>query len=266
MNRIDATFAKLAEANQSAFIAYVCAGDPTLDATPVIADALIEAGTDLLELGVPFSDPMADGTVNQQASERALAAGATVGGVFDAVRKIREKHDTPIVLYAYMNPTCNYGFERFIADATAAGVDGLLLLDLPPEEQAASPEFSSCGDLKMIRLIAPTSGKERIAKIAEQAEGFIYYVSHEGVTGAREELAADLETQVESIKSVASVPVVVGFGISKPEQSAAVAKVADGVIVGSAIVKKVAELGDSPELADGIRDLVAPLAAATKSA
>lgn len=264
MNRIDATFAKLAEANQSAFVAYVCAGDPNLEATPKIADALIEAGTDVLELGVPFSDPMADGTVNQLASERALEAGATVGGVLDAVRKIREKHETPIVLYMYMNPACNYGFDRFIADASEAGVDGLLLLDLPPEEQEASPEFSSCGDLKMIRLIAPTSGKERIAKIAEQAEGFIYYVSHEGVTGARAELAGDLETQVESIKAVAKVPVVVGFGISKPDQSAAVAKVADGVVVGSAIVKRIAELGDSPDLADGVRELVTPLAAATK--
>lgn len=265
MNRIDAKFAELKEAGKSAFVAYICAGDPSLEATHKLALQMENDGVDILELGAPFSDPMADGPVNQQAAERALAAGTTTEGVLDLVRRIRETSQIPIVLYVYMNPIYLYGFEKYLADAAAAGVDGLLLLDLPPEEQAANPEIVSNDDLAFIRLIAPTSGKERIAEIAKHAEGFIYYVSREGVTGVRDDLAEDLEEQVNAIQTVATAPVVVGFGISKPDQARAVAEVADGVVVGSAIVKTIAEFGDSPELVEKVSALVKPLVDATKS-
>lgn len=265
MNRIDATFAQLRESGKTAFVAYICAGDPSLEVTRELALAIEAAGADILELGVPFSDPMADGQVNQQAAERALAAGATVGGVFDAIRAIRETSEIPIVLFTYLNPVYNYGFERFNADAAAAGADGVLLLDLPPEEQAANAELAPCQGLKTIRLIAPTSGPDRIKSIAKQAEGFIYYVSREGVTGIQDQLVEGIDEQVAMIQAAASVPVVVGFGISKPEQAATVARIADGVVVGSAIVKTIAENGQSPDLIAKVSALVKPLVDAVKS-
>ncbi|MFT5466028.1 MAG: tryptophan synthase alpha chain [Verrucomicrobiales bacterium] len=266
MNRIDATFAKLKETQKAAFVGYICAGDPSLEATCELALSLEKDGVDILELGVPFSDPMADGTVNQQAAERALAAGATVPRLFDAIRTIRESSQIPIVLFTYLNPVYTYGFEKFIADAAAAGADGILLLDLPPEEQAANAEMANCEGLKTIRLVAPTSGPERIASIAKGAEGFIYYVCREGVTGVRDDIVEGLGAQVKAIQDVATVPVVVGFGISKPDQAAAVARDADGVVVGSAIVKTIAEFGNSPDLTARVSALVKPLVDATKSA
>lgn len=266
MNRIQATFGKLRNDNRAAFVAYIGAGDPHLEATRDLAWALEAAGVDILELGIPFSDPMADGAVNQQAAERALKAGATVRGVFDTIAKIRARSAMPIVLYNYMNPAYAYGFGRFMKDAKEAGADGVLLLDLPPEEQACNPELASATALPLIRLIAPTTPESRIAQIAAQAQGFIYYVSREGVTGERTDLAQNLGTQVEKIRRVSPVPVAVGFGISSPDQARAVAGLADGVVVGSAIVKLIAEIGNAPDLPQRVAQAISPLIQAVHTA
>lgn len=266
MNRIDATFNRLREEGQSAFVAYICAGDPNLETTFQIVEAMERWGVDIVELGVPFSDPMADGTVNQQAAERALHSGTTVAGVLDLVRRIRQHSSIPIVLYNYMNPIYTYGFSRFLDEARQAGVDGLLLLDLPPEEQDANEELRAANELRFIRLIAPTTPEPRIASIAARAEGFIYYVSREGVTGERSDIAANLDSQLSLIRQFAKVPVVVGFGVSKPEQAAAIAAKADGVVVGSAIVRQIAALGASSDLIEKLSETVCPLVRATRQA
>jgi tryptophan synthase alpha chain len=265
-NRIDATFAKLREEGRAAFVAYVCAGDPDLETTLRIVRDFAAWGVDVMELGVPFSDPMADGTVNQLASERALAAGATVCGVLDLVRRIRAESGIPVVLYTYMNPVYAYGFSRFLEDARAAGVDGLLLLDLPPEEQDANEELQGATDLRFIRLVAPTTPEPRIARIAARSEGFLYYVSREGVTGERRDVASDLEARLEEIRRHAKVPVVVGFGVSAPEHAAAIAAHADGVVVGSAIVRQIAAGGDVADLMRRLEETVVPLVRATAAA
>ncbi len=268
MNRIDATFANLKQEGKKAFVAYICGGDPSMEATVEIAKSLESVGVDILELGVAFSDPMADGTVNQMAAERALKAGATVADLFETIREIRKNSEMPIVLFAYLNPVYAYGFEDFFKDASEAGADGVLLLDLPPEEQDANKEMVSSEGLRLIRLIAPTSPPDRIRSIADRSEGFIYYVSREGVTGVRDDIVEGLEEQVAKIQAAASVPVVVGFGISKPEQASAVAKVAEGVVVGSAIVRQIEELQktmDDKALAKGVADFVNPLVQAVKS-
>jgi len=263
MNRIDEKFQQLRAKGDKAFIAYLCAGDPTLDATVKLVLALEAAGVDIVELGVPFSDPLADGIVNQLAAQRALAAGTTVAGVFAAVRTIRQSSQIPVVLYTYMNPLYTYGFERFHTDAAAAGVDGVLILDLPPDESAGELEFT--GDLRRIRLIAPTTPPERIKEIAAKAAGFIYYVSREGVTGEQVSVASSLSERVATIRGLTTLPIAVGFGVSKPEHAAEIAGVADGVIVGSAIVKRIAEYGADPALAEKVADFVRPLAAAVRS-
>lgn len=265
-NRLDQTFARLRAEKKVAFVAYICAGDPTLDATLDIVLALERAGTDIVELGLPFSDPLADGLVNQLAAQRALQAGATTRGVLELVRRIRERSQIPIVLYVYLNNLYAYGFNRFHEDAAAAGVDGLLLLDLPPDEAKVNEEL--LGDrhgLKHITLIAPTTPPERRRLLGRTGEGFVYYVSREGVTGERDDLPAGLAENVAQIKEASSLPVCVGFGISTPEQAAQVARVADGVVVGSAIVKRIAEYGQEPDLADRIAAFVEPLAKAVKS-
>src|SRR5256714_5308698 len=193
-NRIDQCFAALRPRNEKAIIAYICAGDPDLPRTTELALALEKAGVDILELGVPFSDPVADGLVNQLAAQRALEAGATVPGVLDCVRQIRRRSQIPIVLYTYLNPIFQFGFDQFHRDAAEAGVDGLLLLDLPPEEDQPSE-----GPLH-IRLIAPTTPPERVEEICGRAAGFIYYVSREGVTGAQSSVASSLRERVSEIR------------------------------------------------------------------
>jgi tryptophan synthase alpha chain len=257
-NRIDQCFAALRARNQKAFIAYICAGDPDLPRTVDLALALEKAGVDLLELGLPFSDPLADGVVNQLAAQRALVAGATVPGVLDCIRQIRAKSQMPIVLYTYLNPIFQFGFERFHHEAGEAGVDGLLILDLPPEE-----DLPSDGPVH-IRLIAPTTPAERIEQICARAEGFIYYVSREGVTGAQSSVASSLEDRVGEIRRHTKLPIAVGFGISTAEQAREVANIADGVVVGSAIVKRISQNATQPDLASRIGEFVAPLAAAVK--
>jgi tryptophan synthase alpha chain len=263
-NRIDATFARLRAERRAGFIAYLCGGDPSLAATRELVCAFAGAGVDLVEIGVPFSDPLADGVVNQMASTRALAAGATVAGVLQCVREIRQRTQIPIVFYTYMNPVYRFGFEKFLAESEAAGVDGILFLDLPPDEDEASPELKMRGPLKRIRLIAPTTPESRVALLCREAGGFLYYVSRTGVTGERSEMAADLAQQVAMIRKHTALPVAVGFGISTPEHVRTVAAAADAVVVGSAIVKRIAEHGNDPALVEKVTAFVRPLTAATK--
>lgn len=263
-NRIDRTFEKLRAEKKAAMIAYICAGDPNMEATENIALALERAGVDLLELGLPFSDPLADGIVNQMAASRALEAGATTARVLQCIRNIRQKSQIPITLYTYTNPIYIYGFQEFMKDAEEAGVDGILILDLPPDEDAANPDLAPKGNIHRIRLIAPTTPESRLPIITKNAGGFIYYVSREGVTGERTDVADTIQEKVEAIRRATSVPIAVGFGISTPEQVRAVANAADGVVVGSAIVKRIAEWGNLPDLAERIEAFVAPLAQATK--
>lgn len=239
INRIDNSFANLRSQKRKGFIPYICAGDPDLPTTVELSRALVDAGADVLEFGLPFSDPLADGIVNQLAAQRSLAAGTTIRRVFDCVRLIRQHCETPIVLYSYLNPIMQYGFDRFHEEAAAAGVDGLLVLDLPPEEEI---EGSTHG-LAHIRLIAPTTSPERMARIAANAHGFLYYVSREGVTGVSNSVSASLEKQITEIRRVSSLPIAVGFGISTPDQAKTVAHHADAVVVGSAIVDLIAKEG-----------------------
>jgi tryptophan synthase alpha chain len=266
-NRIDAAFAGLRASGKKAFVAYIAAGDPTLDRSLEIVRTLVACGVDLIELGLPFSDPLADGIVNQMAAGRALASGATTPGVLKLVRRIRAESQVPLVLFTYLNPVYAYGFEKFHADAAAAGADGVLLLDLPPDEDGLNAELSSGPGLHRIRLIAPTTPPDRMRQLAAASQGFIYYISREGVTGAQTTLATNIAEQVAEIKKGGcTVPVCVGFGISTPAQARAVAEAADGVVVGSAIVRIIEEHGQSAELDGRLTDFVKPLVEAVKSA
>jgi tryptophan synthase alpha chain len=247
-NRIDNCFAQLRGSKRKGFIPYICAGDPNLKRTVDLAFALEKSGADLLELGLPFSDPLADGIVNQLAAQRALAAGTTIRGVFDCVREIREKSQVPIVLYSYLNPIFQFGTDKFHREAEDAGVDGLLILDLPPEEDVDLPS----SNVLHIRLIAPTTSADRIKKIAENAKGFLYYVSREGVTGAQESVASSLPAKIAELRKCSDLPIAVGFGISNPNQAREVAKHADAIVVGSAIVDLIAKQGDKPEMIEKV--------------
>lgn len=264
-NRIDACFSALRAQGKRAFVAYICAGDPTLAATVDIVLALEKAGVDVIELGVPFSDPLADGVVNQLAADRALRAGASTPKVLQMIAEIRRVSQIPIVLFTYLNPVYTYGYAKFHQDAAAAGADGVLVLDLPPDEADENPELKPTPELRHIQLIAPTSSVERIRKIAGLAEGFVYYVSREGVTGAQTEIATGIAEQVKLIQSATKVPVCVGFGISTPAQAGAVAGMADGVVVGSAIVKLVQQHGADADVAARVAEFVKPLVDAVKS-
>ncbi len=256
-NRIDQKFASLKSQGRKGFIAYIAAGDPSLEATKSLALAFEKTGVDILELGVPFSDPLADGIVNQLAAQRALEAGATVRRVLDMIREIRLESQIPIVLYAYVNPMYRYGLAKFHLDAAEAGVDGLLILDLPPEED--HDEFANAAGLKRIRLIAPTTPPERMRGITADAGGFIYYVMREGVTGVRETLAESLASQVEVIRGTTALPIAVGFGISTPAHVKEAAISADAVIVGSAIVKRIAEHGKESDMVARVTAFIQPL-------
>jgi len=252
---------------RAAFVPFLVAGDPDLECTPRLVAALAQAGADVVELGVPFSDPIADGEVVQAASARALAAGATLGGVLAAVSAARSQCTVPIVLFSYFNPLLRYGLERFAEHAAASGVDGVLCLDLPPEE-AAGDYLDALGAraLDPIFLLAPTSTRERERAVSKRAAGFVYYVSRTGVTGERESLAPGLEREVARLRARLRLPLAVGFGISTAEQAAAVARCADGVVVGSALVRVVAEHGREPDLAERLARRAAELARATRGA
>lgn len=261
-NRIDEKFTTLKTENRSAFIVYITGGDPSLEKTIEIAATLERAGTDVLEIGVPFSDPLADGIANQLGAQRALQAGATLPKLLYTISQIRTQISIPIVLYSYLNPIFQYGFPQFEEDALAAGVDGVLLLDLPPEETLDSDHPHL---IHRIRLIAPTTPEERIQSIAGRASGFVYYVSREGVTGERDDLASSIPEHLGQIRARTSLPIVVGFGISTPSQAAQVAAWADGVVVGSAIVRRIGELGHDPGLSEKLFDFVTPIAEAVHS-
>lgn len=261
--RLDDTFANLKANNRKAFIAYVAAGDPSFDLSLEVMHTLSGVGADVIELGLPFSDPLADGIVNQMAADRAIKAGMTTARTLELIRAFRKTDDkTPLVLFTYLNPVFTYGFAKFQKDAVEAGADGVLLLDLPPDEAELSAELAENHGLSHIRLIAPSTPPERVKFLAQQAEGFIYALSRSGVTGGHSAPAETIPAQVAAIKAHTYVPVCVGFGISNPEQAALVAKSCDGIIVGSAIVKQV-ELNQANP-AQAVRDFTKPLIAAIR--
>jgi len=264
VNRIEARFQELRAAGQKAFIPYIAAGDPTLERTAEIVVALEEAGADLIELGIPFSDPLADGVVNQEAAMRALRHGTSLRDVIGMVKKLRERTQIPAVLFTYFNPVHSYGIERFGPDCRDAGVDGVLCVDLPPEEAGEYKASLDSQDIATIFLLAPTSTDTRIKTVSRQCTGFVYYVSRTGVTGERAQVEQDAREMVSRIKRHTDKPVAVGFGISKPEHAAEIARYADGVIVGSAIVRMIGELGDSPETAARVGAFAESLAKAVK--
>jgi len=264
MNRIVAKFAQLKAAGKKGFVVYIGAGDPNLQATQEMSIAFDKAGVDVLELGVPFSDPLADGLVNQLAAQRGLESGATPPKVLESVAAIRNSSQIPIVLYIYFNLIHKVGMERFIADAAKAGVDGLLVLDLPPEESDNYEALMKKHRLCNIYLVAPTTTDDRMEFIVKRGNGFIYYISREGVTGMQSQVASNLASQVAKIRSHTSLPVAVGFGISNPEQAKLVASQADACVVGSAIVNQIAEHGKSPDLVTRVATFVKSLGDAVK--
>jgi tryptophan synthase alpha chain len=266
MNRIEERFARLKREGQKGFIVYLGAGDPNLEATRQLALAFDRLRVDILELGVPFSDPLADGLVNQLAAQRGLASGTTPPKVLETIAAIRKDSHLPIVLYIYFNLLHRYGLERFIQDAAQAGVDGLLVLDLPPEEGDAYEALMAKAGLCNIYLVAPTTPEHRIELIVKRGRGFIYYVSREGVTGMQQRVADTIGQMTSRIRAHTGLPVAVGFGISTPEQAALVARHADAVVVGSAIVNQVAEHGNSPELVRAVSGFVQSLLIACKEA
>jgi len=239
--RIDARFAKLKTEGRAAFIAYTMAGDPDAATALDILMGLPAAGADLIEVGLPFSDPMAEGPTIQRAAQRSLRGGMTTSGVLDAVRAFRgADQDTPIILMGYLNPILNRGFVRFAADAAAAGADGLIVVDCPPEEAGPLAEALGAEGLSLIRLAAPTTDDNRLPAVIKGVTGFVYYVSVAGVTGVKEADEATVAPAVERIRRASGLPVAVGFGIRTPERAAAVARVADAAVVGSALVDEVA--------------------------
>lgn len=246
MSRITQTFSNLKRDNRRGFIPFVTAGDPDLETTGKLIIELARAGADIIELGVPFSDPMADGPVIQRASERALRHGFGLGEVLETVADARNETDVPIVLFSYFNPLLQFGVEKLAAQAQQTGVDGVLVTDLVPEEATEFASLLRARDLDMIFLVAPTSTDERLQMVAERASGFIYAVSRAGVTGAREETSAEAEKLVARVRRFSDLPVAVGFGISTPEQVKGVWHYADAAVVGSAIVAEI-ERAASPE-------------------
>lgn len=241
MNRIDKRFNELKVKGEKAFIAYITAGDPDLASTKRVALALESAGVDILELGIPFSDPIADGPTIQAASYRALEARTTLEKIFAMVKRLRRGTDMPIVFMTYYNPVLRYGLRRFFANCRGYGVDGIIVPDLPCEEAGDLIKLARINKIATIFLASPTSTPKRIRNIAKNSRGFIYYVSLTGVTGARSELPEDIASKIKAIKSVTDKPVAVGFGVSNRKQAGQIAAAADGVIVGSAIVKMIGE-------------------------
>jgi tryptophan synthase alpha chain len=265
MNRIVERFARLRRGGKKGFVVYIGAGDPNLAATRRLALAFDQAGVDVLELGVPFSDPLADGLVNQLAAQRGLESGTTPKKLLKTVAAIRRDSQIPIVLYIYFNLIHRVGPESFIQAAARAGVDGLLVLDLPPEESDRYESLMRQAGLCHIYLVAPTTPEERMKSIVKRGAGFIYYISREGVTGMQAKVATNLASQVAKIRAHTPLPVAVGFGISNPRQAKLVASSADAVVVGSAVVNQIAEHGKSNELVKRVGKFVKTLADAVKA-
>ena len=264
MSRLHDAFARARAQNRAAFVAYLCAGDPDFDTALAACRAVAGSGADVLELGVPFSDPLADGVTNQLAAQRALESGMTVARVFELVAAFRRSSEIPVVLYTYYNLVFSNGVDAFVGAAAKAGVDGMLTLDLPPEEAAEASLASNAHGVDTVCIVAPTTPDSRLPKIAAAATGFIYYVSREGVTGVREKLAVGIPEAVARIRGHTKLPVAVGFGISNRAQVSQVAAQADGVVVGSALVNVVRDgLGNRAGIAPALSRLVADLAAGT---
>ena len=265
MNRIVERFARLKRQQQKGLIIYIGAGDPDLEATRRLALAFDQAGVDILELGVPFSDPLADGPVNQRAAHRGLESGTTPPKVLETVAALRRHAQIPLVLYLYYNLVHRQGLAQFIQAAAQAGVDGLLILDLPPEETDDYQSLMQAAGLCAIYLIAPTTPDDRVATIAKRGSGFLYYVSREGVTGMQARVSSTIGERVARIRAHTDLPIAVGFGISNPDQARAVAATADAVVVGSAVVNQIAEHAGSPTLASSVAAFVQSLANAVKT-
>jgi tryptophan synthase alpha chain len=248
MGKIEARFVALKKDGRKAFVAYLTAGDPEMETTERLIPALEAAGVDIVEVGVPFSDPTADGPTIQAASQRALKRGATLAKILAMIAALRRTSAIPIVLFGYFNPILSYGPERFAADAAASGVDGILVVDLPPEEAAELRKYTDKAGLAFITLIAPTTDQKRARRILRGATGFVYCISVTGVTGTAAPQPDDIRADVQRLKAMTPLPVAVGFGISTPEQAAAIAPLADGVVIGSALVRLIAEKGTGVDL------------------
>ena len=265
MNRIGQRFNRLKEQGKKGFIVYIGAGDPDLKATHDLALVFDEIGVDVLEIGVPFSDPLADGMVNQLAAQRGLESGTTPPKVLETVAEIRKRSQLPIVLYIYFNLLHRCGVEKFISDAARAGVDGLMVLDLPPEESENYEQLMEQYGLATIYLVAPTTPEDRIPKIVRRGTGFIYYVSREGVTGMQSTLAQNIGEMTAKIRKYTSLPIAVGFGISNPDQARTVASHSEAIVVGSAIVNQIAAKGKNSEMVATVRDFTKSMVDAVKS-
>ncbi|MEC8972269.1 MAG: tryptophan synthase subunit alpha [Verrucomicrobiota bacterium] len=259
MNRIEERFQRLKREGQKGFVVYIGAGDPDLDATHDLALAFDEIGVDVLELGVPFSDPLADGLVNQLAAQRGLDADTTPDGVLETVTKIRGTSQIPIVLYVYFNILHKRGLAAFVQAAAKAGVDGLLVLDLPPEESEDYESLMADAGLCPIYLVAPTTPRDRVELIVKRGKGFIYYVSREGVTGMQQTVSDTIGPMTQLIREHTDIPIAVGFGISNPAQAAEVAQNAEAVVVGSAIVNQIGGNGQAADLVPTVKAFTANL-------
>ena len=264
MNRIEARFEALKARGVSAFVPYITAGDPSLGLSEDLVIALERAGADVVEFGVPFSDPVGDGVVIQEAAQRALARGATLHKVLASVANIRRRSQVPILLFSYYNPILAYGIEAFAKDVAEAGADGVLCVDLPPDEADEYKAALDAEGLCTVFLTAPTTTDARLRLVGEKCSGFVYYVSRLGVTGEQAALAEGLKDAVARIQRLTAKPVAVGFGISTPEQAAAVAGLAEGVVVGSAIVRVVARHGEDSALVQTVEEFAGSLARAIK--
>jgi tryptophan synthase alpha chain len=267
MSRIASLFSRLAADKRKALVPFITAGDPSLESTVAVMHALVAGGADLIELGVPFSDPMADGPVIQRSSERALERGMGTSQAFDFVREFRRTDaNTPVVLMGYLNPVEMRGAERYAAEASAAGVDGLLLVDLPPEEAAPIRASFNARGLDLISLVAPTTSAERLRRHADASQGYLYYVSFAGVTGANLTDFADVAAKAGALRAMSKVPVLIGFGIKDAGSAAAVAAFADGIVVGSALVEHLASAESPEQAAARATAFLAPLRSAMDAA
>jgi tryptophan synthase alpha chain len=266
MGRIKKTFAELKKRGEAALIPFITAGDPDLPTTLKIMRALERGGADCIELGIPFSDPTADGPTIQRSSERALRGPVSLPAIFRMVREFRAGSQVPVILFGYYNPIFCFGVEKFAREAAAAGVDGILCVDLPPEESGELQRWTDAAGLDLIFLLSPTSGPERVRRVARNGRGFIYYVSVTGVTGARRSMDDGVRAQVARVRKVSSLPVGVGFGISTPEQAAWIASFADAAVVGSALVERIEKTKGSDAKAKQAGRFIAQLKGAIRRA
>ena len=262
MGRIEKKFTELSAGNKKALVVYITAGDPSIKVTGQLLPVLEKAGADIIEVGVPFSDPTADGPVIQAASQRALKAGTTLQDVLAMIGEVRRTSQIPFVLFGYFNPIFTYGMERFARDAAQVGVDGILVVDLPPEEAFALRVYTDAAGLDFISLVAPTTGTERLKKIVRSAAGFVYYISITGVTGTAAPEIRDIKREVGKIRKHTDMPVAVGFGIATAAQAGQIGSLADGVVIGSSVVRLIEAHGHSQGLIPAIRDYITEMKAA----